>query len=128
MVIAVAITMEMILSLVVSILARRLLPKLYQLANVKELLTEKKTKTLRGFKGKSGKKFDACLKLEADDTGKYQVVFDFDNVEANVVKDAKCPFCGGQIVKTYSGFNCENYDYRNPGFHIVNLAWAQSVA
>ncbi len=95
-------------------IGKKIASKAISTANVKELLSEKKTKTLRGFKGKSGKKFDACLKLEADDNGKYQVVFDFDNVEANVVKDAKCPFCGGQIVKTYTGFNCENYDYRNP--------------
>ncbi|MCR5144365.1 MAG: topoisomerase C-terminal repeat-containing protein [Lachnospiraceae bacterium] len=95
-------------------IGKKIASKAISLANVKELLTEKQTKTLRGFKGKSGKKFDACLKLQQDENGKYQVVFDFDNVEANVVKDAKCPFCGGAIVKTYSGFNCENYDYRNP--------------
>ena len=33
-------------------------------ANVKQLLTDGQTETIRGFKGKNGKRFDACLKLE----------------------------------------------------------------
>jgi DNA topoisomerase-3 len=37
------------------------------------LLTKGKTGTVKGFKSKSGKTFDAALKFDAD----FQVVFDF---------------------------------------------------
>lgn len=78
-------------------------------ANVKQLLTEKKTDTIRGFKSKNGKKFDACLVLQKDEDGKDVIQFDFEHVEAKVVKDAKCPLCGGNIVATTFGFGCANY-------------------
>lgn len=70
------------------------------------------TKTIRGFKSKSGKKFDACLKLEKDENGVTQVRFDFDHVEAKKIKDAVCPLCGGEIVKTPFGYGCANYSFR----------------
>jgi len=79
-------------------------------ANVKQLLTEGKTETLRGFKSKAGKKFDACLILEKDENGKPVVNFDFEHVEAKKVKDVTCPLCGGDIVATLFGFGCANYD------------------
>jgi len=79
-------------------------------ANVKQLLTEGKTETLRGFKSKAGKKFDACLVLEKDENGKPIVNFDFENVEAKKIKDVTCPLCGGDIVATPFGFGCANYD------------------
>ena len=78
-------------------------------AVVTELLTNGKTSTIRDFKGKSGKKFDACLVLTKNEEGKTQVSFDFENVEAKVVKDVKCPICGGDIVKTTFGYGCSNY-------------------
>ena len=78
-------------------------------ANVKQLLTEGKTDTLRGFKSKNGKKFDACLILEKDENGKPVVNFDFEHVEAKKVKDVACPLCGGDIVTTPFGFGCANY-------------------
>ena len=78
-------------------------------AQLTELLTEGMTKTIRGFKSKSGKKFDACLKLEKDENGVTQVRFDFDHVEAKKIKDAVCPLCGGEIVKTPFGYGCANY-------------------
>ena len=79
-------------------------------ANVKQLLTDGKTETLRGFKSKSGKKFDACLILEKDENGKPIVNFDFENVEAKKVKDVSCPLCGGDIIVNSWGFGCSNYD------------------
>lgn len=79
-------------------------------ANVKQLLTDGKTETLRGFKSKAGKKFDACLILEKDENGKPVVNFDFEHVEAKKVKDVTCPLCGGDIVATPFGFGCANYD------------------
>lgn len=80
------------------------------ITQVKELLTNKITPTIRGFKGKSGKKFDACLKLEQDENGKHIVNFDFDHVEAKKINDVVCPLCGGEIVQTPFGFGCANYD------------------
>ena len=79
-------------------------------ANVKALLTEGKTDTLRGFKAKSGKKFDACLILTKDENDKPIVTFDFEHVEAKKVKDVICPLCGGDIVVTQFGFGCANYN------------------
>ena len=78
-------------------------------AQLTELLTDGMTKTIRGFKSKSGKKFDACLKLEKDENGVTQVRFDFDHVEAKKIKDVVCPLCGGEIVKTPFGYGCANY-------------------
>ncbi len=79
-------------------------------AQVKQLLTEGRTETLRGFKSKSGKKFDACLFLTRDENDKPVVGFDFENVEAKKIKDVSCPLCGGEIVATLFGFGCANYD------------------
>ena len=78
-------------------------------ANVKQLITDRKTETLRGFKSKAGKKFDACLILTKDEEGKTIISFDFEHVEAKKVKDVVCPICGGDIVTTQFGFGCSNY-------------------
>lgn len=78
-------------------------------AQVKELLTAGRTSTIRGFKSKSGKRFDACIMLDTDENGKKSLKFDFDHVEAKKVKDVVCPLCGGEIVQTPFGFGCANY-------------------
>lgn len=83
-------------------------------ANVLELLKEGHTQTIRGFKGKSGKKFDACLILNKNEAGKSEVSFDFENVEAQTVKGVTCPICGGDIVKTPFGYGCSNYNKDDP--------------
>jgi DNA topoisomerase-3 len=75
---------------------------------VRQLLTEGKTGTLRGFKSKAGKRFDACLKLKKDEDGRTRVQFDFDHVEPKKVKDVQCPKCGGAVVVAPFGFVCEN--------------------
>ncbi|MDD7701434.1 MAG: topoisomerase C-terminal repeat-containing protein [Lachnospiraceae bacterium] len=80
---------------------------------VKQLLTTGKTDTIRGFKSKSGKKFDACLVLEKDEAGKTGIQFDFEHVEQKKVKDVKCPLCGGEIVATSFGYGCANYDSKD---------------
>ncbi len=82
--------------------------------DVKELITEGITKTIRGFKGKSGKKFDACLILKKNEEGKTEITFDFNNVEAKEIKDVKCPLCGGKIVVTSFGYGCSNYKKDDP--------------
>lgn len=78
-------------------------------AQLIELLNDGTTKTIRGFKSKAGKRFDACLVLEKDENGIPRVKFDFDHVEAKKVKDVVCPLCGGEIVKTPFGYGCANY-------------------
>jgi DNA topoisomerase-3 len=88
--------------------------KTLSVSNVKQLLTEKKTDTIRGFKSKAGKKFDACLILKQNEAGQPEISFDFENVEAKVVKDVKCPLCGGEIVATPFGYGCSNYKKDNP--------------
>lgn len=82
-------------------------------SNVRELLTTGKTGTIRGFKGKSGKKFDACLELVKEE-GSAKIQFDFEHVEAKKVKDVVCPLCGGDIVQTPFGYGCATYDKNNP--------------
>ncbi len=83
-------------------------------ANVLELLKDGKTGTIRGFKGKSNKKFDACLIMKKGENGKSEIAFDFDNVQAQVIKDVTCPICGGEIVKTSFGYGCKNYNRDDP--------------
>ncbi len=79
-----------------------------------KLLSDGKTDTVRGFKGKSGKKFDAVLVLRKNDEGKTEIAFDFDNVEAKEVKDVVCPMCGGKIIVTSFGYGCSNYNRDDP--------------
>jgi DNA topoisomerase-3 len=81
---------------------------------VKKLLAEGRTDTVRGFKSKAGKRFDACLKLTKDENGKTGIQFDFDNVEPKKVKDVRCPKCGGEIIVAPFGFVCENNKRDDP--------------
>lgn len=99
--------------------------KMISVAQLKQLLTDGKTDTIRGFKSKTGKKFDACLVLEKDEAGKVSVQFDFEHVEQKVVKDVKCPICGGAIVATSFGYGCANYkpgDEQSCRFSIGKMA------
>lgn len=83
-------------------------------AQLKELLLHGKTQTIRGFKSKSGKKFDACLVLKREEGQNPVIAFDFEDVEAKVIKDVSCPVCGGEIVKNTFGYGCMNYKKDNP--------------
>ena len=83
-------------------------------ANVRQLLTEKKTDTIRGFKSKNKKKFDACLILTEDESGKPSIQFDFEHVEAKKVAGVACPICQGEIIATPFGFGCANYKKDDP--------------
>lgn len=76
---------------------------------VKQLLLEKHTDTIRGFKSKSGKRFDACLTLHKKEDGGYAIEFDFEHVKAKVIKGVSCPKCGGEIQVTPFGYGCANY-------------------
>lgn len=93
--------------------------------HVKNLLTKGSTGTIRGFTSKAKKKFDACLVLGEDETGKKVLQFDFEHVEAKKIKDAVCPLCGGEIVQTSFGYGCANYNRnqeKSCGFAIGKLA------
>lgn len=79
-------------------------------AQVKELLTNGRTATIRGFTSKNKKKFDACLMLAEDETGRKSLKFDFEHVEAKKIKQVVCPLCGGDIVQTPFGYGCANYN------------------
>ena len=58
---------------------------------VKKLIEEGITDTIRGFKSKSGKRFDACLKLNKDEqTNKVSATFDFENVKPQKVEGIVC--------------------------------------
>jgi DNA topoisomerase-3 len=83
-------------------------------ANVTELLKEGHTSTIRGFKSKDKKTFDACLVLKKNEDGHTDIAFDFENVEAKVIKGAVCPVCGGEIIKTSFGYGCRNYSKEDP--------------
>ena len=76
---------------------------------VKELIEQGHTQTIRGFKSKTGKRFDAKLKVDKDENGKVNIAFDFSDVEPEIIPEVKCPVCGGQIKKTSFGYGCVNF-------------------
>ena len=76
---------------------------------VKELIEQGHTQTIRGFKSKAGKRFDAKLKVDKDENGKVNIAFDFSDVEPEIIPEVKCPICGGQIKKTSFGYGCVNF-------------------
>lgn len=82
-------------------------------SHVKELLSAGRTGTIRGFKSKKGKRFDACLVLKKDENGQAGISFDFENVESKKLKDVKCPLCGGEIEVTPFGYACVNHERDN---------------
>lgn len=88
--------------------------KSLNVSQLTELITNGRTETIRGFKSKTGKKFDACLCMKKDENGKTVIKFDFEHVEAKKVKDVVCPLCGGEIVQTPFGFGCANYSKDDP--------------
>ena len=83
-------------------------------AQVTELLQNGRTQTIRGFKSKAGKKFDACLVLQKEEGQPPNIAFDFEAVEAKVIKDVQCPLCGGEIAKNSFGYGCLNYKKDDP--------------
>lgn len=83
---------------------------------VKELFIHGKTQTIRGFKSKTGKKFDARVALSKDEQGKITgLKFDFNDIEPLKLKGVCCPLCKGDIVVTSFGYGCANYSKENPG-------------
>lgn len=63
--------------------------KSLSVTQIKELLTNKKTTVIQGFKSKAGKKFDASLKLDAQG----QISFDFPDRPIPEETTIHCPKC-----------------------------------
>ena len=77
-------------------------------ADFRDLINNGKTQRIRGFRGKSGKSFDARLILKKDDAGMYKASFDFET--GSIPKsEMRCPICGEKIIKTDEGFSCINH-------------------
>ena len=72
---------------------------------VKQLLENKRTDKIKGFKSKAGKSFDAYLILDENN----KVAFDFN--EAKKESNLKCPYCGGKMSDYESRISCENNDF-----------------
>lgn len=67
---------------------------------VKELLQNKETGLITGFRNKDKKSFDAFLKLDEDN----KVVFDFPKHSDESI--GNCPKCGNKVVKGKFGYYC----------------------
>lgn len=67
-----------------------------------ELITNKNTKVIKGFKSKNGKKFDASLKLEND-----KISFDFSDVNEVFDTNVCCPSCKKLLKKDNRSYFCE---------------------
>ncbi|MEZ3446622.1 MAG: topoisomerase C-terminal repeat-containing protein [Lachnospiraceae bacterium] len=97
-------------------------------AQVRELLTNGRTATIRGFKSKAGKKFDARVTFSRDEDGKITgLKFDFDDIEQQKLKNVNCPVCGGEIVKTMFGYGCSNYN-KDDAEHSCRFAINNKIA
>ena len=71
-------------------------------AQVKELLTKKKTEVISGFVAKTGMKFDAPLKL----TEEGEIAFDFPEKPRPEETTVPCPKCGKMLMKTQWRYEC----------------------
>lgn len=71
-------------------------------AQVKELLTKKKTEVITGFVAKTGMKFDAPLKL----TEEGEIAFDFPEKPKPEETTVPCPKCGKMLMKTQWRYEC----------------------
>ena len=85
-------------------------------SNLKQLLEKGETNTIKGFKGKSGNKFDAKLKLVKNESGEgpaYKLTFAFESEETREKNkiSAKCPCCGGEIKDDKWSWKCTECDF-----------------
>lgn len=82
-------------------------------SQVKTLLNKEKIGPLTGFKKKDGTKFEATLVLEKElmdgKVTNYKVSFEKHASLESEMPDiyARCPKCGGRIIKGRFGWNCE---------------------
>ena len=80
-------------------------------SQIKALLDKGETGLIKGFKSKTGKKFDAKLKFVKNEgegpAYKMQFAFAGDEVREKNKVSAKCPCCGGEIKDDRWGWKCE---------------------
>lgn len=69
---------------------------------IKELLEDKQTGMMGGFKSKTGKPFAAILAFDED----YKLRFIFEKKT-----DMSCPKCGAAIIQTSMSYKCEKCDF-----------------
>ena len=75
-------------------------------AVVQTLLAKGETDTLKGFKSKDGKPFEAKLKFDAE----HKVVFAFDDKpKEEKTAVGKCPLCGKDVFEGAKSFSCSGY-------------------
>lgn len=82
---------------------------------VEQLLTKGESDLVTGFKSKTGKPFDAKLKLTGG-----KVEFAFDNKPKLETKDSglSCPFCGGKVTDNAKAYGCSNWREKNCKFSV----------
>jgi Topoisomerase IA len=79
-------------------------PKTVTPAQAKKILANGRSDLIKGFVGKSGKTFDAYLRLKDDKSG---VEFDFgDKISEDTPAFGKCPLCGGDVYAKPKGWSC----------------------
>lgn len=78
---------------------------------VSDLVSNGRTGLIKGFVGKSGKKFDAYLVLDNDN----KIKFEFDNPvkpsgdNGSGGSDMKCPVCGSPMQENSKAFSCSSW-------------------
>lgn len=92
---------------------------------VKDLITNGKTKLIKGFISKNtGKPYSAYLKL--DDEGK--VVLEFEQKEKKEKKIiGKCPLCRGDVSENQKAFGCSNWKEKECKFTIWKTMGGKSI-
>lgn len=84
--------------------------------DIEQLLIEKTTNEIKGFKSKSGKSFNAKLKFSLqEDNGisKAKLEFLFDSPKESKVN---CPSCGKPLIISKYGYGCSSYKSKeDPG-------------
>lgn len=81
----------------------KILGKQIKEEDFKDLIINKKTKLIKGFKSKNGKKFDAFLVLNEDGN----VGFEFENnTSPKVETSVSCPKCNNKLMRDERTYSC----------------------
>ena len=90
----------------------------FEIAEVEDLLKNRETPLLQGFRSKMGRPFAAILRIveDAESPAKYKMEFDFgqsrddEEIPDFTGKTAlgKCPKCGGNVYEHGLSYTCEN--------------------
>lgn len=74
--------------------------------DLRELILNGRTRIIKGFKSKSGKKFDARLILKRDENQKSVIGFEFEGQE-KTQSNVKCPKCSKMLLKDGRAYSCD---------------------